>query len=65
MKTVFTVIVVIIMISIILYGAFAFATWELNPKHWDAASRGAFSIVLIVTSLFCGAVAWGKSEIKD
>lgn len=58
MKTAFLAIVVIIMISIILYCAFAFATWELNPKYWDVTSREAFSIVLIFAAFFCGAVAW-------
>ena len=40
MRKAFLVIVVAIMISTILYGVFAFATWELNPKYWDAFLRG-------------------------
>ena len=54
MKKTFLAIAIAIMISIILYGAFAFATWEINPKNWDAFLRGVFSFLLIVGIFFCG-----------
>lgn len=62
MKKAFLIIVIEIVISTILYGVFAFTTWELNPKYWDAFIRGIFSIVLIVVTLLCGAL---YHEIKD
>ena len=63
MKTTFLVIVVAIMISIILYGAFAFATWESNPKYWDEFLRGIFAFLLIVVTALCGIGVY--CEIKD
>lgn len=63
MKKAFLVIVVVIIISIILYGVFAFTTWELNPKYWDAFLRGVFSIILMVIIFFC--VIGAYYEIKD
>lgn len=63
MKKAFLIIVIGIIISTILYGVFAFATWEFNPKYWDAFTRGVFSIVLIVVTLLCGAEVY--YEIKD
>ena len=62
MKKIFLIIAVVIMVNIILYSVFAFTTWELNPKYWDAFIRGIFSIVLIVVTLLCGAL---YHEIKD
>ena len=53
MRKAFLVIVLVIMISVILYGVFVFATWEFNPKYWDAFLRGVFSLLLIVVIFFC------------
>jgi uncharacterized membrane protein YedE/YeeE len=63
MKKTFLVIAIAIMISIILYGAFAFSTCESNPKYWDAFLRGIFAFFLIVVIVFCGIGVY--CEIKD
>ena len=63
MKKAFLIIAVVITINAILYGVFAFAIWELNPKYWDAISRAMFAIFSIFISLFCGAGVY--YEIKD
>lgn len=63
MKKILLIIVVEIMISIMLYGIFAFSTWEFNPKYWDIFLRGVFSIILIIVTIFCGIVVY--CEIED
>lgn len=63
MKKIFLIIAIVIMISIILYSAFAFATWEMNPKYWDSFLRGIFAFLLIVIMIFCGIGVY--CEIKN
>lgn len=55
MRRIFLIIAVVIMVNIILYSVFAFATWEFNPKYWDVFLRGIFAIFSVFISLFCGA----------
>lgn len=62
MRSIFLTIAVVIMVNIILYGVFAFATWELNPKYWDAFLRGIFAIFSLVISLFCGAGTYYETK---
>jgi hypothetical protein len=54
MKGIFLTIAIVIIVNIILYSVFAFATWEFNPKYWDAFLRGIFAIFSLFISLFCG-----------
>lgn len=39
-------------IVIILFLAFAFGEWNLNPRYWDIANRGLFASLSLIVLVF-------------
>jgi hypothetical protein len=60
MKKILIAIAIAIMIIALLYSAFAFVNWEMNPKYWDVVVRGLFSFISIAVIGFCALGAYVK-----
>lgn len=52
MKKTCLIIMAIIIANIMLYGLFAFVTWEFNPGLWEEVTRFIFSFMSFGVSSF-------------
>lgn len=40
-----------VVILLVLFAAFAFGNWDINPQKWDSFARGIFSILSFIAAV--------------